>query len=87
MKHTATARVYFHEVPMTDVAEPNAYLTRPGFWHGAAGIAACCTAALAQTLYQQLKHKPHPYKAMYLGEISAAIAVLDPCIEVKIWWS
>ncbi len=76
MKHTATAHVHFHEVPMTDVAEPNAYLTRPGFWHGAAGIAACwygATAALAQTLYQQLKYKPHPYKAMYLGEISTAL--------------
>lgn len=44
-----------------------------GFWHGAAGVAACwygATVALAEYLQQEQLRKPHMYKAMYLGEIS-----------------
>ncbi len=58
---------------MEKVAAPNAYLDRPGFWHGAAGVAACwysATVRLAEYLRQAVLLKPHAYKAMYLGEIS-----------------
>ena len=76
MQHSATANIHFDQVPVQKIAAPDAYLTRAGFWHGAAGIAACWYGAsrhLAKTLYESLKNKPHPYKSMYLGEVTTAL--------------
>ncbi|MCO8074086.1 acyl-CoA dehydrogenase [Acinetobacter lwoffii] len=73
MQHTLTARLELDHVEVEKVAAPNAYLDRPGFWHGAAGVAACwygATVRLAEYLRQAVLLKPHAYKAMYLGEIS-----------------
>ncbi|WP_312534235.1 acyl-CoA dehydrogenase [Acinetobacter variabilis] len=73
MQHTSTAQLEFNQVPVEKVADPHAYLDRVGFWHGAAGVAACwygATVALAEYLQQKQLRKPHMYKAMYLGEIS-----------------
>ncbi|MEJ6069411.1 acyl-CoA dehydrogenase, partial [Psychrobacter sp. 16-Bac2893] len=49
-----------------------------GFWHGAGGVAACwygATAYLADYLISAYEQKPNDYKAMYLGQISTALAV------------
>ncbi|WP_180186756.1 acyl-CoA dehydrogenase [Acinetobacter sp. YH01008] len=73
MQHTLTARLELNQVNAEKVAAPNAYLDRAGFWHGAAGVAACwygATVRLAEYLKQAVLLKPHAYKAMYLGEIS-----------------
>ncbi len=73
MQHTLTARLELNQVNAKKVAAPNAYLDRAGFWHGAAGVAACwygATVRLAEYLKQAVLLKPHAYKAMYLGEIS-----------------
>lgn len=73
MQHTLTARLELDQVKVEKVAAPNAYLDRPGFWHGAAGVAACwygATVRLAEYLKQAVLLKPHPFKAMYLGDIS-----------------
>ena len=73
MQHTLTARLELDRVEVEKVAAPDAYLDRPGFWHGAAGVAACwygATVRLAEYLRQTFLVKPHAYKAMYLGEIS-----------------
>lgn len=77
MQATDTASVTFDQVEATQVGEANAYLDRVGFWHGAAGVAACwygATARLAQYLLDSYQHKPNDYKAMYLGEISTALS-------------
>jgi len=78
MQATDTATVQFHEVAASNVGAPNAYLDRVGFWHGAAGVAACwygAAAALAAYLIEAYQHKPNDYKAMYLGQISTALAI------------
>lgn len=78
MQQTQTANIFFNDVAVEKVAAPNAYLSRPGFWHGAAGVAACWYGActhLAQKLADHLRYKPHAFKAMYLGEISTALHV------------
>ena len=57
MQSTATASVYFDETSVQVVGTPNAYLERAGFWHGAAGVAACWYGAatrLAHFLYLDL---------------------------------
>src|SRR5690606_19706429 len=76
MQHTLTARLELDRVEVEKVAAPDAYLDRPGFWHGAAVVAACwygATVRLAEYLRQAVLLKPHAYKAMYLGEISRVL--------------
>ena len=76
MQSTATASVYFDETSVQVVGTPNAYLERAGFWHGAAGVAACWYGAatrLAHFLYQACQAKPDTYRLMYLGEVSTAL--------------
>ncbi|WP_440454009.1 acyl-CoA dehydrogenase [Psychrobacter sp. ASPA161_9] len=78
MQATDTATLQFDWVAASNVGVANAYLERVGFWHGAAGVAACwygattCLAGYLITAYQQ---KPNDYKAMYLGQIGTALAV------------
>ncbi|MFZ3074874.1 MAG: acyl-CoA dehydrogenase [Psychrobacter glacincola] len=78
MQATDTATLQFHEVSAIQVGTANEYLERVGFWHGAAGVAACwygATAYLADYLISAYQQKPNDYKAMYLGQISTALAV------------
>jgi len=78
MQATDTATVQFNEVAATKVGAPNAYLERVGFWHGAAGVAACwygAAATLGSYLIEAYQYKPNDFKAMYLGQISPALAI------------
>ena len=78
MQATDTATIQFHEVSVSQVGAANIYLERMGFWHGAAGVAACwygAAAYLANYLISAYQQKPNDYKAMYLGQISTALAV------------
>ncbi len=78
MQATDTATLQFHEVSAIQVGKANEYLDRVGFWHGAAGVAACwygATSYLANYLISAYQQKPNDYKAMYLGQISTALAV------------
>ncbi|MGP5548558.1 acyl-CoA dehydrogenase [Psychrobacter alimentarius] len=78
MEATDTATVKFCGVSASLVGKENAYLDRVGFWHGAAGVAACwygASAYLANYLITAYQQKPNNYKAMYLGEIATVLAV------------
>ncbi|MEO9221876.1 MAG: acyl-CoA dehydrogenase [Mycobacteriaceae bacterium] len=41
MRGADTRTVHLADVAAREVGEPGAYVNRPGFWHGAMGIAAC----------------------------------------------
>lgn len=41
MAESGSVAVELHGVPALEVGGPGAYLDRPGFWHGGAGVAAC----------------------------------------------
>lgn len=72
MQYTQTASIQFNKVDAYKVGKPNQYLTRTGFWHGAAGVAACwfgATIRIAEFLTQACQQQPHDYRLMYLGEI------------------
>jgi alkylation response protein AidB-like acyl-CoA dehydrogenase len=75
-RDTATATVTFKDVVVrqTDlVGEPNWYLQRPGFWHGALGPAACWAGGavgLIDAARKLTRHDPH-FKAQ-LGALEAA---------------
>lgn len=78
MQATDTATIHFNQATASNVGAANAYLERVGFWHGAAGVAACwygATASIAGYLIKAYQQKPHDYKAMYLGQISISLSV------------
>jgi len=45
MAESDTRSVQFSGVPALPVGRPGEYLSRPGFWHGAIGVAACWLGA------------------------------------------
>ena len=54
MAESDTRSVQFTATPAVAVGRPGEYLTRPGFWHGAVGVAACWLGgarAVAAPLY------------------------------------
>ncbi len=76
MQYTQTGAINFEHVKAEKVGQPNAYLNRAGFWHGAAGVAACWFGAalrLAQYLIEAAKTNSHDFKLMYLGEVITAV--------------
>ncbi|MGM8899289.1 MULTISPECIES: acyl-CoA dehydrogenase [unclassified Psychrobacter] len=78
MQATDTAAITFEQVTANTAGEADAYLERVGFWHGAAGVAACwygAASCIATYLMQSYQKKPNDYKAMYLGQVSTALSV------------
>jgi hypothetical protein len=76
MQGTASAEVHFDLVPARRIGTAGAYLRRPGFWHGGAGIAACwygAAAALARVVLQQVRERPNPHRNAHLGSILVAL--------------
>ncbi|MRW89701.1 acyl-CoA dehydrogenase [Duganella sp. FT80W] len=79
MAATASVDVLFDDAAAIPVGAPGAYLSRPGFWHGGAGIAACWYGAaqmLAGYLHQAARSQltPDPHRLAHLGEVDAALA-------------
>jgi hypothetical protein len=58
------------------LGSPGAYLDRPGFWHGGAGIAACwfgATVAIAERLRRDQRVASKPHVAAHLGAIDVGL--------------
>jgi hypothetical protein len=81
MAPTATAQVHFDNVPAVAVGAPGAYLARPGFWHGGAGVAACWYGAACE-LAEALRRAPDDgrvperstLRALAIGRAGLALA-------------
>ncbi len=66
--------VHFDGARAQAVGAPGAYLTRPGFWHGGAGVAACWyggAEGLAESLYAALARPGRPPTALQLAAAGA----------------
>ncbi len=77
MAATASFPVEFDNVRARLVGGAGAYLSRPGFWHGGAGIAACWyggAVALADMLRVRAGAQPDPFRAAHLGAVDVALA-------------
>ncbi|QCQ90957.1 acyl-CoA dehydrogenase family protein [Rhodococcus sp. SGAir0479] len=88
MAASDSGAVDFAAVPAVPVGAPGEYLTRPGFWHGAIGVAACWyggALAVAQPLRRRAGDDPH--RLAHLGAVDAALyaaqSVLD-CAAVDL---
>ncbi|WP_319432547.1 acyl-CoA dehydrogenase [Mycobacterium sp. RTGN5] len=82
MADSDTRSVQFTGAPAVPVGGPGDYLRRPGFWHGAAGVAACwlgAARAVAAPLYRAVgneaaRSSDDPHAAAHLGAVDAALA-------------
>ena len=75
MSGIATGVTHFDGAAGTRVANGAAYLARPGFWHGGAGIAACWWGAAASAA-NQLRRSLKPervHSAAQLGRVAALV--------------
>jgi alkylation response protein AidB-like acyl-CoA dehydrogenase len=73
MAGSDTRSVQFTDARAVPVGDPGAYLTRPGFWHGAVGVAACWLGgarAVAEPLYRKASD---PHALAHLGAVDAAL--------------
>ncbi|WAJ46532.1 acyl-CoA dehydrogenase [Mycobacterium sp. Aquia_216] len=63
------------------VGEPGEYLSRPGFWHGAIGVAACWLGGarkVAEPLYRHAaSESADAHSLAHLGAVDAALAAGD----------
>ena len=86
MAASASVDVRFDNASAFQVGQPGAYVARPGFWHGGAGIAACWYGA-ARALGLALHRRQHaaasttntdiaddPHRLAQLGRIDVALA-------------
>jgi alkylation response protein AidB-like acyl-CoA dehydrogenase len=78
MAATVSAEVGFDDVAATVIGAAGAYLDRPGFWHGGAGIAACwhgAAAALGDALRLRCRagKAGDPHVLAHLGEVDVAL--------------
>ena len=76
MSATASVEVTFEHARGTCIGQPGDYLQRPGFWHGAIGIAACWYGAasrLADYLHHHCRQRPDPHALAHLGAVNAAL--------------
>lgn len=83
MAATASVDVVFDDAPAILVGAPGEYLSRPGFWLGGAGIAACwygAAQALAEYLHAAARgqavvppHQAEPHRLAHLGAVDAAL--------------
>ncbi|OYO30189.1 acyl-CoA dehydrogenase [Janthinobacterium sp. PC23-8] len=77
MAGSASVDVVFAAAHATPVGAPGAYLARPGFWHGGAGIAAGwygAACAIAGYLHARAAQAaPDPVRLAQLGQIDCAL--------------
>lgn len=77
MATTTSVVLEFDSTPAVAIGTPGQYLSRPGFWHGGGGIAACwygAAEALADYLREHCrKPRPDPHADAHLGAVDAAL--------------
>lgn len=76
MGRADTRRVDFLDAPARAVGGPGEYLSRPGFWAGAIGVAACWhggTVAVGNALRSAAQTKADSHALVHLGAIYAAL--------------
>ena len=81
MQASDTRSVQFSNAQAVPVGRPGTYLNRPGFWHGAAGVAACWLGgarAVAAPLYRcGATTSANDHRLAHLGAVDAAIAAAE----------
>lgn len=77
MAASASADVHFDGATGVLVGEPGQYLSRPGFHHGGAGVAACwhgAAARIATHLQAAVAQGDDPHRQAHLGAVDVTLA-------------
>lgn len=85
MRESDTRSVQLSDAVGIAVGRPGEYLSRPGFWHGAIGVAACWLGGargVAAPLYGAVADGPdgpaaNPHTQAHLGAVDAALAAAE----------
>ncbi|WP_462379348.1 acyl-CoA dehydrogenase middle domain-containing protein [Pseudomonas sp. Marseille-QA0892] len=89
MASAASVEVVFADAPGRTVGKSGAYLARPGFWQGGAGIAACwygAAAALTDHLHAACRRREEPHARAHLGHADAALKAAQACLHETARW-
>jgi hypothetical protein len=89
MAATGTSEVCFDGALAVQIGAAGAYLARPGFWHGGAGIAACwygCAVELAAALRAQVVRREEPHACAHLGAADAQLAAAGALLRETAAW-
>ncbi|WP_431703315.1 acyl-CoA dehydrogenase [Pseudomonas sp. BR20] len=76
MAATGSVEIVFEGAHGIAVGGPGDYLSRPGFWQGGIGIAACWYGAaqrLAEVLRDHCSKRPEPHALAHLGAVDSAL--------------
>jgi hypothetical protein len=76
MRASASVDVRFERAQARLIGPPRAYLERPGFWQGGAGIAACwfgAAAGIAAFVARAARHRAGPHRLAHLGAIDTTL--------------
>ncbi|WP_326542447.1 acyl-CoA dehydrogenase [Pseudorhodoferax sp.] len=92
MAATRSVDVVFDAVPARAVGTPGAYLQRPGFWQGGAGIAACWwggAAGIARSVHAALAargERVDAHQRAHLGQIDVALQASAALLRAAAAW-
>lgn len=85
MAASGSVTVDLPDVPARPVGGPGAYLDRPGFWHGAGGVAACWyggAVGVGRALLGEARRRDlGPHALAHLGAVDAVLADLERSLE------
>lgn len=68
--------VAFSQVPAVEIGQPGWYLSRPGFWWGGIGVAACWfggAVGIARTVFAGARRAENPHRLAHLGAIDTLL--------------
>lgn len=86
MAGSDTRSVQFTNAQAVAVGDPDDYLKRPGYWHGAIGVAACWLGGarrVAEPLYRSADSKSaDAYSLAHLGAVDAALAAGEAMLAI-----
>ena len=88
MGRTRSVDVDFTDAPATALGQPGDYVQRRGFWHGAAGIAACwfgAAAAIGESVRSRasdLGDRADGHLLAHLGAMDAALCVSRGALQI-----
>ncbi len=93
MAGSASLTVAFDGARARVVGNPGDYLSRAGFWHGGAGVAACWYGG-AKALAEALKHallktgpaSAHPFRLAALGKVELALTQTAALLREAAAW-
>lgn len=83
MAGSDSGSVRFDGASAIPVGEAGAYIERPGFWHGAIGVASCwfgSACAVADTLHAAARTGGDAHKNAHLGAVAAALGAASSAL-------